>query len=169
MNKLSLILLFFVTLSYAGIVEDFMNKKYAKICNFNNIRTYLKDEKMLSIIGVSCVRSDKLFLLPFIVNKLKKTSYGRKNAIYFITIFMEKKLLYSYLFDDFDISSFSFPKTDYILSIVFDAVKNKKYVRKDNFIIVNDKNISYYIYKKNDKMIIDKFEKDKLIKRYWYR
>jgi len=154
---------------YAGVVDDFMNKNYAKVCNFKNITSYAKDEKILSIIGVSCVKSDKLYLLPFIANKLKKTSYGRKNAIYFMTIFMQKKLLYSYLFDNFDISDFSFPKTDYVLSIVFEAIKNKEYKKVDDFIVINDKNVAYYVYKKEDKMIIDKFKGGNLIKRYWFR
>ena len=69
---------------YASIVNDFLDKKYAKICTVKNIN--INDENKLSLVGISCVKSDKLYLLPFLINKLKKTKLGRTNAIYFSTI-----------------------------------------------------------------------------------
>jgi hypothetical protein len=159
-----MLLCFFPLFLSASIIDDYKNKKYFDICKFDKIVKYKKNEKFLSIIGTACVKSNKLFLLPYIVNYLKHTKAGRQNAIYFLVIFSEKKLLYAYLFDNFDISMFSFPKTDYILSDIFDAIKNKKFVKKDNIYIIKEKNATIKFYKEDDKMIIEKNGK-----RCWFR
>ncbi|WP_456479675.1 hypothetical protein [Nautilia sp.] len=170
MNKI-LTLTLFVSVSYGGIVEDYLNKKYKKICNFKNIEKFSRNEKALSIVGVSCIKEDSIYLLPYIINKLKKTEYGRKNSIYFLTVYMEKKLLYSYLFDKISLKPFSFPMTDYILSFVFESVKAGNYETENGIIVIFDKkrDVTYRFYKKEDKMYIDEYKNKKLIKRRWYR
>lgn len=170
-NKTFLMLFLGLSVLKADIVQDYLNKKYAQICSFKNIKKYANNEKALSIIGVSCIKVDSLYLLPYIINSLKHTNYGRKNAIYFLTILMEKKLLYSYLFDNISLDSFSFPMTDYILSYIFEAIKYGNYKKVGDLIIIEnkDKNLTYNVYKKRDRMYIDEFKNGKLIKRRWYR
>ncbi|WP_457565047.1 hypothetical protein, partial [Caminibacter sp.] len=82
----------------AGIVSDFINKKYNKVCTFNNIKK-TKDPKILSLIGKSCLETDSIYLLSYIVPKLKRPSFARKNALVFLTAVMEKRALYSNFFD----------------------------------------------------------------------
>jgi hypothetical protein len=166
MKKFSI---FFLSLILnASIINEYKNKNYSAICNYQNIIKYKKNEKILSLIGDSCVKTNSLYLLPFIINYLKHTAVGRKNAIYFLVIFNEKKLLYAFLFDNFDISNFNFPMTDNILSIVFKAIKNNKYKKLGQiYLIKTDKDI-IKMYKKNDKMIIEVFD-NKKTKRYWFR
>ena len=153
------------------IVNDYLNKKYKEICTFKNIKKYKGNEKALSIIGVSCIKTDSIYLLPYIVNQLKHTNYGRKNSIYFLTILMEKKLLYSHLFDGLSLEAFSFPMTDYVLSYIFDAVKYGRYKKVGDLMVIKneDENITYDLYKKEDKMYVDEYKNGKLIKRRWYR
>jgi len=153
----------------ADLVNDYLNKKYKEICTYSNIGKYKKNEKALSIIGVSCVKIDSLYLLPYIVNNLKHTPYGRKNSIYFLTIVMEKKLLYSFLFDSLSLEPFSFPMTDYVLSKVFEALKYGNYVKDGDVYVIKDDSKMYKLYKQEDKMFIDEYENGKLIKRRWYR
>jgi len=153
----------------ADLVGDYLNKKYKKICTYSNIGKYKNNEKALSIIGVACVKIDSLYLLPYIVNKLKHTTYGRKNSIYFLTILMEKKLLYSFLFDKLSLESFSFPMTDYVLSKIFEAVKYGNYIKEGDTYLIRYDEIQYKLYKQEDKMYIDEYKEGKLIKRRWYR
>jgi hypothetical protein len=166
--RLSNLIIFLAVFLSASIIDDYKNKNYSAVCNYQNIVTYKNNEKILSIIGEACVKTSDLYLLPFIVNYLKHSSIGRKNAIYFLVIFNEKKLLYTFLFDNFDISDFSFPKTNYILSIVFNAIKNKNYKKLGDVYLIKYKNLSIKMYKENDKMIIETFD-NKKIKRYWFR
>ncbi len=163
MKKFLLLIPFFL---YASIYNDFLLKKYSIVCNPKNINT--TDEKVLSIVGISCVKSDKLYLLPIIINKLKKTKIGRTNAVYFATIILQKKLLYAYLFDNYPLVNFNFPKGDYILSIVFDNIKKGNYKKVDNKYLITLENESIYFYKNGDKMIIDEYKNGK-IKSRWFR
>jgi len=155
----------------ANLVQNYLNKNYKENCSFNNINKYKNNEKALSIIGVSCIKTDSIYLLPYIINKLKHTDYGRKNSIYFLTVLMQKKLLYSYLFDGMPIKSFSFPLTDYVLSYVFEAIRNGNFTKNGDIIIINNKQkgLVYKFYKKEDKMFIDEYKDKELIKRRWYR
>jgi hypothetical protein len=170
-NKIVFFLIFISVCVKADIIQDYLAKNYKKICNINNISKYKNNEKILSIIGVSCVKIDSLYLLPYIVNRLKHTPYGRKNSIYFLTIVMEKKLLYSFVFDNLSLKPFSFPLTDYVLSAVFEAIKNGNYKKDGDVYVINDKTegIVYKVYKQDDKMYIDEYINNKLIKRRWYR
>jgi len=151
------------------VLKDYLNQNYNRVCKFDTIEKYKNNEKLLSIIGLACVKKDSLYLLPHIINNLKHTSYGRKNAIYFTTIFMEKKLLYSYLFDGISISAFSFPMTDYVLSYIFKNIKNKTFTKEGNKIVIHDNGFTYKVYKNGDKMIIETYKDSKLIKRQWFR
>ncbi|NPA11536.1 MAG: hypothetical protein GXO62_04765 [Epsilonproteobacteria bacterium] len=153
----------------ADIIDDFKNAKYESICTKANIFKYLKNENLLSIVGISCVKSDRLYLLPLLLNNLKHTKAGRINNIFFNTVLLQKRLLYSYMFDNFDISPFDFPKTPYILSDIFTALKNGEYKKENGAIIINTKDGYIRFYKKDDKIIADEYKHDKLIKRRWYR
>jgi hypothetical protein len=162
------ILIFLTVFVNASIIDEYKNQNYGKICNYQNIIKYKHNEKILSIIGESCVKINSLYLLPYIINYLKHTTIGRRNAIYFLIVFNEKKLLYSFLFDNFDISNFDFPKTDYILSVVFEAVKNKRYKKLGEIYLIKNKNNIIKMYKENDKMIIEEYD-GKKTKRCWFR
>jgi len=162
-------ILFFALFLNASIINDYLNKEYNKICSYKNIFKFRRNEKILSVIGESCVKTDNLYLLPYIIRNLKYTKIGRRNSIYFLIIYNEKKLLYSYLFDNMDINDFNFPYTQNILSDVFMALKNGNYEKKKDFYIIKKDNYIIKMYKKNDRMIIEKYKNNKLIKRHWYR
>ena len=163
MIRFSIIFLIILFLN-ASIIDDYKNKNYNKICNYKTLDLAIKNEQLLSIVGMSCVKSNNLYLLPYIVKNLKNSPISRKNAIYFLVIYSEKKLLYSFLFDNFDISSFSFPRTNYILSIVFEAIKNKNYTLSNGIYLIKYKNRIIKMYKEDSKMIIENKNE-----RYWFR
>jgi len=162
--------LFFFIFSFlnADILKDFLNKKYENICTYQNIINY-KDEQILSLIGKSCVNLDRLYLLPYITNKLKKTDIGRKNSVYFSTIYLQKKLLMAYFFDDYSLKGFNFPKSDYVLSVVFDAIQNGNYQRVGNVYMIKEKDKILNVFKKGDKVFVNELKNGKIIKEHWFR
>ena len=56
------LLIIFLLISFlnANILELFKNKNYFEVCKFDNIQKYIENEDFLTIIGVSCVKSDKI-------------------------------------------------------------------------------------------------------------
>ncbi len=167
-NKLILMMLPVILL--ASLLEDFKAHKYAQVCTYQNYRLYMRNPKALSLIGFACVKSDNLFLLPEISYFLRTSKAGRKNAVYFLTLVLEKRLLYSYFFDnDKSIFYFDFPKTNYFLSEIFYAVKNKQIKKTNNLYIFQKDNVTYQIYKKGTFLVIDEIKNDKLIKRHLFR
>jgi len=163
-----LIFLFVFSFLKADILKDFLNKDYSKICTYENIIKY-KDEKILSLIGKSCVNLDKLYLLPYITNKLKKTDIGRKNSVYFSTIYLQKKLIMAYFFDNYPLEGFSFPKSDYILSVVFEALVNGNYQRVGNVYMIKNGDEILNVFKKGDKVFVNEVKNGKIVKEHWFR
>ncbi len=168
-NKLILLLLLPIIL-FANLLEDFEAKDYNKICTYQNYLLYKNHPKALSLIGFSCVKTDNLFLLPEISYYLRLSKIGRRNGIYFLTLVLEKRLIYSYFFDnDKSIYYFDFPKTDYFLSEIFYDIKHNKIKKAQNLYIIQQKNMTYQIYKKGTFLVIDEIKNDKLIKRHLFR
>ncbi len=164
MKKILFFIPFFL---YASVVSDFAKKEYKKICISKNIKT--DDQNILSIVGISCVKTDRLYLLPYIINKLKKTKIARVNAIYFSTIILQKKLLYAFIFDGYPIDNFSFPKGSYILSKIFQNIKNGNYKYSNGIYTIPLKNEKIFVYKMGDKMMVDEYKNGKIIKTHWFR
>jgi len=167
MNRV--IFLFLITLLYGDIQKDFLNKKYSKVCTLENIYRYQNNDKVLSLIGNACLKIDSIYLLPRISKFLIHTKEGRANSLYFLTITLQKKLIYNYIFDGISLKGFNLPMTDYLLSYIFYKIKNKQFIKKKNKIIIKKGNITYMVYKNKDKMFVDEYLDNKLMKRRWYR
>ena len=167
MKKIISLLIPFIL--FASIVDDFKNKNYKKVCSVDNFHKYLDSNKVLNLIGLACVKSDNLYLLPAISYRLRGDKISRKNSIYFLTLVLQKRLLYSYFFDNNkDIFYFSFPKTNYFLSDVFDNIKNKNFKKEKNVYIISLKNKIYKVFKNGSFLEIDEYNKNK-IKRHLFR
>jgi hypothetical protein len=106
---------------------------------------------------------------------MKFTPESRANSAYLSVILMQKKLLYHALVDNYDLSSFDLPATNYVLSIVFNLYSKLKNNQKRTFYLFNDpKNskISYKLYLmqnyKIPKMVIEEYCDNKLVKKHTY-
>ena len=82
---------------------------------------------------------------------------------------MQKRLLYSYFFDKFSLKGFALPNTDYILSIVFNKIKNGQYKKQGDVISIYLKKETIKVYPQKNKLIVDEYYKNNLIKRHWFR
>ena len=163
------IFLFFITLLYGDIKKDFLNKEYSKICTLKNIYKYQNNDKILSLIGKACLNIDAIYWLPRVSKFLVHTKKGRSNSLYFLTIVLQKKLIYNYLFDGISLDGFNLPMTDYLLSYIFHKIKNNQFVKKGNKIVIKKGDITYMVYRRKDKMFVDEYKDNRLIKKRWYK
>ncbi len=179
-----ILLLCFVcwNISYAYTINDVKNfyqdKKFSKACSIsgNIYVAYKNNEEFLNIFASSCLKSDMINRLVLPIIKLYKTKQARENAAYFSTILYEKKMLYYALCDNIDISYINLPKTDYILSKIFNKFVQGAYDLKDGkywFGNSKDATIKYKlsIEERNGikKMYLRTYKNDSIIKVrvYW--
>ncbi|MDX1808106.1 MAG: hypothetical protein R3331_01070 [Sulfurospirillaceae bacterium] len=181
-KNILLIILLLSTFLSADDLNDlktqFLNKQYAQVCSKSVVlyTKYKHDDSFLNIFAVSCLNSDMINKMMVPIIKLYKTKENRENAAYFATVLYEKKLLYYALIDHVDISYVNLPKTNYILSIIFDKYVKGKYTQKENSYWFNDdkdKNLKYKlsVEEKNGvkKIYLRTLKNDTVIKTrvYW--
>lgn len=141
------------------IFDDYKNEKYLQVCKngIEIIKQDKEDEVFINAVAYSCLKSDMIDMLALPAVMLKRTQLSRLNASYYSTILFQKKLLYQALVDGMDISSVRTPKTDYVLSRVFDAFVENKYEKTDKSFIFTSDNYRYEL-RVIDSSIIAKIE-----------
>ena len=179
--KTLLLLLIFINISFAGVKQDmfnlYENKHYEEVCNigFANFGQHTKDEDFLSLYGFGCLYSDFIDRLSLPISLLKSSKSSRENSAYFAVIFMQKKLLYHALIDNYELGEYKFPTTDYILSKIFDYYVALGKHSNRNFYLFEDKNnkqLSYKLYLVKEsvpyKMVIEEYYENTLVKKHIY-
>lgn len=148
------------------LLHLFQNKQYEEACNlgFKNFSDNSKDEEYVSLYSFACLNIDYIDRLSVAITTLKYSKEARANASYFSTILLQKKLLYHAMLDGYDISSLNLPKTDYVLSKVFDLYTKKTNGEKREYYILEDEENAALKYKlyvlkdgKIDKVVIEEF------------
>ncbi len=181
-KKITILFLILINISFAKTLADikdlYLSKEYAKACSLSGglYMAYKDDEVFLNLFGDSCLKADMLNRLMLPIIKLYKTQSARENAAYFSTILYEKKMLYHALCDGTNISYINLPKTNYILSKIFDKFIRGKYDFKNgSYWFSDDVNIDIKyrlsIEKKSKikKMYLRTYKNSKIIKTriYW--
>ena len=172
-----LILIIFSTFIFAEEMSlPLLFKKgfYTQICTdrWKYINKYVnKREDLLSIVAYSCLKKGYLVPALDLAKVLKTTSMGRTNATYISTLFLMKKLILQYLFDDFDLKTIKIPKiNDNLLGVVFNYLSSKTYKKDKNSVTIIDRNKKFIVSTtKNYNLVIEIYENNKLIKKvkYW--
>ena len=179
---MKIILLIVMTLSlYADVKQNmfnlYQNKKYETVCQigFDNFKQNKRDEEFVSLYAFSCLHSDYIDRLAVPTAVLKFSREARANSAYFSVILMQKKLLYHALVDNYDLSAFDLPSTDYVLSRVFDLYSKLEKHEPRAFYLFEDPNdpkLTYKLYLsrdyKLDKIIIEEFYDTITVKRHVY-
>ena len=159
------------------MLQLYKTAQYQEVCNigFDNFEANKRDEEYVSLYAFSCLKSDYIDRLAAPVSVLKFSESARANSTYFAVILMQKKLLYHALIDGYDLSSYRFPTTDYVLSIVFDLyTKLGKHEPREFYIFQNpkDEKLSYKLYRYNDgrvnKIVIEEYYDTIATKRHTY-
>ncbi len=155
----------------------YQNKKYDKVCSigFSNFQRYKKDEEFVSLYAFGCLNADYIDRLAIPIATLKFSKEARANAAYFSVILMQKKLLYHALIDNYDLSKYILPSTDYVLSKVFDLYsKLGKHESRAFYLFQDptDKKLTYKLYITKDykvyKMVIEEYYDTMILKRHVY-
>ncbi len=155
----------------------YQNSKYEKVCQigFDNFKKNKRDEEFVSLYAFSCLNSDYIDRLAVPTAVLKFSKEARANSAYFSVILMQKKLLYHALVDNYDLSEFALPTTDYVLSRVFDLYSKIGKHEPRAFYLFDDPNDSKLTYKlylvreyKLNKIVIEEFYDTITIKRHVY-
>ena len=176
-----LILVFLIVNVHANIKYKmfrlYQNKEYAKACTMghNYFKQYKKDEAYSSLYAFSCLKSDYIDRLAQPITSLKFSKEARRNAAYFAIILMQKKLLYYSLIDNYKLTKFKFPTTDYVLSKVFDLYSKLPSHKPKKFYILKDSNDPKLIYKlyiikqhNVNKIVIEEYYDTIKIKHHMY-
>ncbi|SFV63758.1 FIG00470045: hypothetical protein [hydrothermal vent metagenome] len=155
----------------------YQNNKYEQVCQlgFDNFKKNKRDEEFVSLYAFSCLNSDYIDRLAVPTAVLKFSKEARANSAYFSVILMQKKLLYHALVDNYDLSEFSLPTTDYVLSRVFDLYSKVGKHQPRAFYLFedpNDNKLTYKLYLVRDyklnKIVIEEFYDTITIKRHVY-
>jgi hypothetical protein len=166
---------------YGDVKRDmftlYQNGKFEDVCGigFDNFRENKRDEEFVSLYAFSCLKSDYIDRLAVPTAVLKFSEESRANPAYFSVILMQKKLLYHALIDNYDLSSYTLPTTDYVLSKVFDLYsKLGKHDPRAFYLFEDpsDPKVTYKLYLSQDtrvtKMVIEEFYDTIAIKRHIY-
>jgi len=183
MIKIGVILfMFVVNFALASNLSDlkqlFNDKKFTQVCIESGkiYQNNKNNEEFLNMFAASCLKTDMINRMVLSIIKLYKTKEARENAVYFSTILYQKKLLYYALSDDFDISYVNLPKTNYILSKIFDKFVKGEYNLKDGSYWFSDDKKTDLTYKLSmeernhvKKMYLRTYRNNKIIKVrvYW--
>ncbi len=134
-----------------------------------------RDEKLLSLIGMACLRADYIDTLGSIQSRLYQTEEGRTNASLFASMVLQKRLIAQVLYDGSDIGTLALPITEHPLSAVFVALRDKRYELLEGtprMIRFKNDGIEYRIYvdvEKKNKIAIDMLFDDGTLQQHRYR
>ena len=170
------ILVFFIVcyaiaLTKQEIYYMYQQKKFKKTCynGISLIYKYKEDENFKSIVALSCVNADMINAAIKISKSMTKTKIGRHNASYIGSLFLIKKLLLQVVWDNIDISNLSLPTSSHILSIVFENISHKNFIKSNNEYIIKANKKEYHLSKYgNYKFIIKIYQNNILINKHIY-
>lgn len=183
--KLILFILMTTTFLFSSnlsiLYKLYEKQEYNKACNYAFKYYYKKQNKnsenYLTFYGLSCLETNNLSRIATPMVALTKSEDARANASYFATILLQKQLLLQALIDEKPLGDVYLPKTNFVLSKVFDLFIIKKYTFQNNiyeFIDEHKKEFTYKLYMKKNKkntqyMILDIYKDEKFTKRYQYK
>jgi hypothetical protein len=166
-----------ISSNLSTLYKLYETQQYKRGCDygFKYLKKNRDSEKFLTLYGLSCLETNKIDRIATPMVKLKNGKAQRENGSYFGTILLQKQLLKQALLDKKELGKLKLPKTNFVLSKIFNLFVHKRYHLKDDIYIFQDSNnrdIEYqlYIQKMATKnyMILDIYKNNKFIKRYRY-
>lgn len=159
--------------THDDVIKDYKEGNYKDVC-IKSAKFYKnaeKNEQILSIIGDACAKIDYINPLGYIVRGLVSTPQFRQNGSYFATLILQKKLIYQFMNDAIDLKNLRLPRSEHVLSVVFENLVKNNYEKKDGKIIIKLKEKEYRVWLGNERkrvVHIDEYEDGKIIKRHGY-
>jgi len=179
--KLALLLISLFTLSYSDIKVSlyhlYQDKQYEEACQegLKVFNQYRRDEEFVSLYAFSCLHADQIDRLAVPISILKNSEEARSNAAYFSVILMQKKLLFHSLMDGYKLSELKLPRTNHVLSSIYELYSKADHSRKrTHYSFIDEKNskVSYKLYIENGsrrkKMVIEEYYDTIMTHRHLY-
>lgn len=159
--------------SYNDILKDYEGKNYEKVCSQGSslLLNNEKNENILVAIGDACAKIDAINPLGNVIKNLISTDEYRESGSYFATLVLQKKLIYQFIHDRINLKELRLPRTEHILSRVFEELAKGNYSENNQRIEIQTKDKEYLLWLSNDKpkkVYIDELKDGKLIYRHWY-
>lgn len=161
--------------SHQDVIKDYSAGNYKEVCAKS---VYLfkgeeRNEDILSLIGDACAKVDYINPLGHIIRRLVSTPQYRENASYFATLILQKKLIYQFMNDGIDLKNLRLPKSEHILSIVFENLVQKNYTTLENKKLqIKTDTKEYIIWLSTDDeqevVHVDEYKDAQIVKRHWY-
>lgn len=159
--------------SYSDVLRDYEAKNFEKVCNEGNAFILKNDrnEQILVAVGDACSRVDAINPLGNIIKNLRTTKEYRESGSYFATLVLQKKLIYEFMLDNINLKELKLPRTNHVLSKVFEQLSKGNYETVDNRIEITTPEMNYLLWLSDDdpkKVYIDENKDGKLVKRHWF-
>jgi len=156
-----------------SFVKAYETQDMSRACSLGRdlYRAEERNEKILLAIGHACAKDDFIDFIGVLQQRLGQSPSSRRANVYFSTLILKKRLIIEYMHEGADLSFYTLPKTEHILSKVFEAIKSKDFT----LVIQNPKklhiggNKDYIEVYENEKIYVDVFENGKKIQEHRYR
>lgn len=159
--------------SYNDVLKDYRAGNFEKVCSDGSF-FYLKNDKnehILTVIGDACAKIDAINPLGNIVKNLVTTKEHRESGSYFATLILQKKLIYQFMQDNINLKELKLPRTNHVLSIVFENLSKGNYEIVNKKVQINTAEMGYLLWLSDDeqkRVYIDEYKDGKLVKSHWY-
>lgn len=159
--------------SYTELLRDYEARNYEKVCSNGSglLQKNEKNENILTAIGDACAKIDAINPLGNVVKNLITTPENRESGSYFATLVLQKKLIYQFMHDGINLKELRLPRTEHVLSRVFEELAKGNYTTKENKVEIVTPTMDYLLWLSNDepkKVYVDELKNGQLILRHWY-
>ena len=181
MFKIVLLLSFLFLTAHADkesqLLEHFKAQKYSLVCQrgMNMFYGGHKEEFFTTMVATACAHSDNINPLGLLQARLISSQSARENSTEFVTILLQKRLLYQYMLDDIDLDEYSFAYSSHILSLIFSHLKAKEFTLMSSdpkMIKFSEGDRQIFISISDDKkksVLVDEYIDGELKERHLYR
>lgn len=112
-----------------SFLEAYKNQDVKTACHFGRklFHAGTRDEKILIATGQVCAEIDYIDFLAVLQQRLNSSKDARAAAVYFSSLVLQKRLISQFIFEDADLSAYVLPRSEHLLSRVFEAIKKEEY------------------------------------------
>jgi len=177
--KVFLLLVFIVVSIYAKdnlsqFIDAYKAKDMSQACALGRqlFHENMRDEKILIASGHACAEDDYINFIGVLQQRLGKTPASRKANVYFSTLLLKKRLISEYMHEDADLSPYTLPLTDHILSQVFEAIKVENFIsiaESPKHIRIDDDRGYIDVSVSNNKVYVKVYKEGRKISEHRYR
>ena len=153
-------------------MKAYQTQQYEVACKYGMNLFYegARDTNLLIAIGNACAQSDYINFLGRLQSALQLNEEARDAAVYFSSLILTKRLLFQFMFDETDITSYTLPVTNHLLSRVFEKIKegNYKVVSRHPKVIKIGDDQKYMLLYTKKRLMIEEYRNSQIVQTHRY-